>query len=88
MADASDHDLLIRLDEKMDAIITRLEKGDACMKEHEQRIAVIEDQHKSEKAVEQFKALSTAKMVAAITALATLATFAVDLLLKFVGIAK
>jgi len=40
--EASDHDLLIRLDEKMDAILKRLEKGDACMEEHEKRISKLE----------------------------------------------
>jgi len=43
--DASDHDLLIRLDEKMDAILKRLEKGDACMEEHDKRIGKIEAFH-------------------------------------------
>lgn len=41
-ADTSDHDLLIRLDEKMDNILDRLEKGDACMKDHEKRLGALE----------------------------------------------
>jgi hypothetical protein len=41
-ADTSDHDLLIRLDEKMDAMLKRLEKGDACMEDHEKRLGVLE----------------------------------------------
>ena len=40
--EASDHDLLIRLDEKMDAILKRLEKGDACMENHERRLGNLE----------------------------------------------
>lgn len=40
--ETTDHDLLIRLDEKMDAILKRLEKGDACMDEHEKRISKLE----------------------------------------------
>lgn len=42
MENQSDHDLLIRLDEKMDTILQRLEKGDACMEEHEKRIGKLE----------------------------------------------
>lgn len=38
----SDHDLLIRLDEKMDTILTRLGEGDQCMKDHEKRIGKLE----------------------------------------------
>lgn len=38
----SDHDLLIRLDEKMDAILKRLGKGDDCMGDHEKRISKLE----------------------------------------------
>ena len=42
MMDASDHDLLIRLDEKMDAILKRLEKGDTLMMKHGARIGKLE----------------------------------------------
>jgi hypothetical protein len=38
----NDHDLLIRLDEKMDTILKRLEKGDECMKDHETRLSRLE----------------------------------------------
>jgi len=38
----SDHDLLIRLDEKMDNILTRLGKSDVCMEDHEKRIGKLE----------------------------------------------
>lgn len=41
--DPSDHDLLIRLDEKVDTILKRLEKGDACMDEHDRRISRLEN---------------------------------------------
>jgi hypothetical protein len=41
-ANTSDHDLLIRLDEKMDNMLSRLEKGDACMDDHENRIGKLE----------------------------------------------
>jgi hypothetical protein len=41
-ADTSDHDLLIRLDEKMDNILLRLGKGDDCMGNHETRISKLE----------------------------------------------
>ena len=37
-----DHDLLIRLDTKMDTILERLERGDVCMEEHNQRITSLE----------------------------------------------
>jgi len=40
--EASDHDLLIRLDEKMDAILKRLEKGDTLMMKHGTRIGKLE----------------------------------------------
>lgn len=40
--DPSDHDLLIRLDEKMDSMLKRLEKGDDCMDNHEKRISKLE----------------------------------------------
>ena len=40
--ESSDHDLLIRLDEKMDAILTRLEKGVASIKDHNGRITKLE----------------------------------------------
>lgn len=38
----SDHDLLIRLDEKMDHILIRLGKGDICIDDHEKRISKLE----------------------------------------------
>ena len=38
----SDHDLLIRLDEKMDNILIRLGKGDVCIEDHEKRISKLE----------------------------------------------
>jgi hypothetical protein len=42
MMETSDHDLLIRLDEKMDAILKRLDDGDDCIKDHEKRIGKLE----------------------------------------------
>jgi hypothetical protein len=40
--DPSDHDLLIRLDEKVDTILKRLENGDKCLDDHEKRISKLE----------------------------------------------
>lgn len=40
--ETSDHDLLIRLDEKMDAILKRLDDGDDCIRDHEKRIGKLE----------------------------------------------
>ena len=40
--DLSDHDLLIRLDEKVDTIIKRLEKGDQCMEDLKGRVSRLE----------------------------------------------
>jgi hypothetical protein len=40
--ETSDHDLLIRLDEKMDAILKRLDNGDVCLQDHEKRIGKLE----------------------------------------------
>jgi hypothetical protein len=42
MMETSDHDLLIRLDEKMDAILKRLDDGDDCIKDHEKRLGKLE----------------------------------------------
>lgn len=38
----SDHDLLIRLDEKMDAVLKALDEGNKCMDDHENRIKLLE----------------------------------------------
>lgn len=38
----SDHDLLIRLDEKMDYVIRRLDEGDEEMDDHAKRIRGLE----------------------------------------------
>lgn len=38
----SDHDMLVRLDEKMDTIIWRLDKVDACQKEQGDRVSKLE----------------------------------------------
>jgi hypothetical protein len=37
-----DHDLLIRLDEKMDTILKRLTEGDQTIKDHEKRLSKLE----------------------------------------------
>lgn len=42
MDDAARDELLVRLDERTDAIMKRLEKGDACMDNHEKRISKLE----------------------------------------------
>ena len=38
----SDHDMLVRLDEKMDTIIWRLDKVDVCQKEQDFRVSKLE----------------------------------------------
>lgn len=37
-----DHDLIIRLDQKMDMVLERLEKGDTCMDELKNRVSKLE----------------------------------------------
>lgn len=42
MDDSERDQLLIRLDERVDTILKRLEKGDKCMEEHDRRIGALE----------------------------------------------
>jgi hypothetical protein len=42
-----DHDVLIRLDEKMDTLIKRFDKTDQCMEDHARRIYSLEMFHNS-----------------------------------------
>jgi hypothetical protein len=39
--DMSDHDLLIRLDVKMDGVIQELKNGNKCMDDHEKKLDVL-----------------------------------------------
>ena len=38
----SDHDILLRLDERVDAILKRLEKGDQCIDDLKTRVSRLE----------------------------------------------
>jgi len=40
--DESDHDILLRLDERVDTILKRLEKGDDCMEDLKTRVGHLE----------------------------------------------
>jgi hypothetical protein len=42
MDDSERDQLLIRLDERVDTILKRLEKGDKCMEDHDKRIGALE----------------------------------------------
>ncbi len=42
MNDSERDELLIRLDERLETVLKRLENGDKCMKDHESRIVKVE----------------------------------------------
>lgn len=77
--DLTDHDLLIRLDTKMDNVLLRLDKGNDCLDEHDKRIDVLERCEAARASSEK-----TMEKISAKTAL--LVSFIVSTLISFTAL--
>ncbi|PKG31719.1 hypothetical protein [Methanoregula sp.] len=75
----SDHDLLIRLDEKMDSVLKALADGNTCMKDHEIRINALESNEDVRRGAEKHATRTAAIISLVISTVVGVAAFLLNL---------